>query len=59
MIHEFILAGYQYFFLCRKTNELESDNENILNAKSDSSRSNYVLVVSLQSFWNSVVSAIT
>lgn len=40
MIHEFILAGYQYFFWYKKVNELESRDENILNAKSVSSRSN-------------------
>lgn len=40
MIHEFIPAGYQYFFWYKKVNELESGGENILNAKSVSSWSN-------------------
>lgn len=41
MIHEFILAGYQYFFfLVQKVNELQNGDENILNAKSVSGGSN-------------------
>jgi len=49
MIHEFTLAGCPYFCWYKKVNELESGDENILNAKSVSAEVTYVLVISLQS----------